>query len=132
MTIERDLYKKFMNENKLTKNEATVDGRHDIDFDSFGGSISVFADATLGEFAHRKAEDEYLMEIGLNSSSRGNIFYKRPLEKPEGTTEDEFWKGLRKVEIEEHDKIQAGLKSLCDEFDAKIIDYMRSQGYEKA
>ena len=115
---------KKLNERLENLIEAEYDslGRSRINFSSFGGSIEFYGDVF---------SDIDIIEIGLNSSSRGPIVFKKQFkntDEKEGELAIKAADTQNKTDIKE---LLTALKPLCDEFDKKIADLLAGKGYYK-
>ena len=93
--------------NKLCTTE--LNESNDENFKSFGGSLQVSEDWSEEADKH---------EIGLSSSSRGNIYYQK---KADFENRKEVAKEFKTIETE--------LAGLRKEFDEKVIALMKKHGY---
>lgn len=95
-----------------------VEGRSsDIEFETFGGSISVYAGFDIDN------DGKGVSTIGLNSSSRGSIYFRKIADNDADRTNS-------RQNEQDANEIRAALKPLADEFDAKIKELLASKGYE--
>ena len=90
-------------------------GGKGVEFDTFGGSISVFP----SQSGFGKGSDETNIQIGLNSSSRGNIDHIIELKIPREVNQKELFGTIK-------EKIVKDLAKIADKFDKEVLNLMKS------
>ena len=112
--------KKILDEdNTSQKNEANKVSDRRINFDTFGGCIDIYAG--FGSFGRP------ILELGLNSSSRGSIYFDKKVDL--NFNDESSREATVQVEKDRKEIIDA-LESLCEDFDNKIKNLLKKHGYE--
>ena len=109
--------KKLNEEIENVLQESTINTYGDqIDFDTFGGAITIKSTDTIGE-------PKEFVKLSLDVSNRDTVYFKKDVDNT--TPVKDIW-----TEIKEDKKdILNALKPLCDEFDNKIKSLFESKGY---
>lgn len=97
------------------KNESTVVSDNRIEFDTFGGSMAIYADTM--PYGNKE------VRIGLNSSSRGAIYFNKKIDSAMSVKD-----ANTQVEKDKKEVFNA-LKTLCNDFDNKVKALLKSKGY---